>query len=644
MQLEGQDETLQARVPHALYDRLTVGARDLNLDEGELVELARDPGGELVVDDVIDRAPVQTGEFIDPGTLPPPVMTDGLAPATSPAPTVFGGVLSLFVTWVAVANPDPVTYEVHVSTSSGFTPGVGTFAGESRGTLFVIRHLPGTTNPPAYGTTYFVKVIAKDADGAAAASSEDSATPEEGMAEAIVADLIAANAIIAEKLDAVLVLASTIVAGALDAGRVELGIATDPTMGGMVGIHAMAADGMTPTFMVNSDTGEVFVRGNFEFGQGSSLLANDIVEMQAQPAGSFATPILRQTAGGRVAGGSTVAASWPTATLPGATLFAIVACYDEDAAPPAFTTPAGWTLVTSSDTTSGAARMRAYKIETAASRSGAETVTLGDSVYATLTLLEYQGVGVQDVAIVTATGNSTSPAAGPTTTPTQSNEVVLAGVVTTEVLTPGFGDSDNVTGTPSGYTPAASNHSPTFTAPFKPVIRSHVWHRNIAAAATQSVAATLPDAENWIAWVVTFKAKTVGVEPPPDGFMRWYGRNVGGGTHPHVIDDNGAEASVVVGPAGQKYQLLTFTGTANPPNATAHTGVNGSASVSGLAVGDLVVGFVYNFGNTRGVHFWPEEETISVANAIAYGGFNSDTGALDHSSVTVRVTVLRRTT
>jgi hypothetical protein len=79
--------------------------------------------------------------------------------------------------------------------------------------------------------TYFVRVIAKDADGAAAAGTEGSATPQEGMTDAIIADFIAANAILAEHLEAELVLAGAIVAGTPGAGRVELGISE---MDGMI--------------------------------------------------------------------------------------------------------------------------------------------------------------------------------------------------------------------------------------------------------------------------------------------------------------------------------------------------------------------------------------------------------------------------
>ena len=214
--VEGDDETMQARVPHALYDRLTVGVRDPDTDELELVDVDRDQAGELFVADILERVPLVDGSFIDPGsTIPPGASTDGDPPAISPAASVQGGIRSLFATWSVVANHDPVVYEVHVSTSSGFTPSPATYAGETGGTLFVIRTLPGTVDPPLYGTVYYVRIIARDFDGAAAAGVEGSGTPAEAdtadiAVEAITADRIRVNSLTGDRLAAVFVIAGQI--------------------------------------------------------------------------------------------------------------------------------------------------------------------------------------------------------------------------------------------------------------------------------------------------------------------------------------------------------------------------------------------------------------------------------------------------
>lgn len=116
------------------------------------------------------------------GTDPvPPSLTDGYAPAQAGTPTVMSGLSYLYVTWSPVVlnsiggtQVDPVTYEVHLSTSSGFTPSGATKVTEVSGTSSVVDNLPGTSTALSYGTTYYIKLIAKDRDGSASASSQGS--------------------------------------------------------------------------------------------------------------------------------------------------------------------------------------------------------------------------------------------------------------------------------------------------------------------------------------------------------------------------------------------------------------------------------------------------------------------------------------
>ena len=108
-----------------------------------------------------------------PGEIP--YITDGIAPTSSPTPEVEGGIGFLAVKWAAVSNADPVTYEVHLSTTTGFTPDGTTLAGETPGLLAFIERMPDGT-AFTQGTTYYCKIIAKDEDGSAAAGSQDSTT------------------------------------------------------------------------------------------------------------------------------------------------------------------------------------------------------------------------------------------------------------------------------------------------------------------------------------------------------------------------------------------------------------------------------------------------------------------------------------
>jgi hypothetical protein len=115
------------------------------------------------------------------GTMPSP--TDGYAPSSSPTPNVTGRLNSLYVTWTPVetnsnggAQNDAVTYDVHLSTTTGFTPSSGTKVTEVTAASALISNLPGTTTALSYGTTYYVKLVARDRDGSAAAGAQGSGT------------------------------------------------------------------------------------------------------------------------------------------------------------------------------------------------------------------------------------------------------------------------------------------------------------------------------------------------------------------------------------------------------------------------------------------------------------------------------------
>lgn len=101
-------------------------------------------------------------------TTTPPVtpLSDGNPPASSPAATVTGGIGYLHISWPVVSNNDPVTYEVHLSTTAAFVPTLGsstTKIGEVAGTVFVAEKDAAGTSL-GYGTTYYVRILAKDRD------------------------------------------------------------------------------------------------------------------------------------------------------------------------------------------------------------------------------------------------------------------------------------------------------------------------------------------------------------------------------------------------------------------------------------------------------------------------------------------------
>jgi hypothetical protein len=162
------EEPLHAVIRHGLRPLIPTGTRQGRYVDAESVSAS-------VVDDVWQvmelngQEPlISEVELSNVG-----VPTDGSAPASSPVPMVTGGVGFLAIRWTPVVNADPVTYEAHVSTTTGFTPGPTTKVGETLGTILFARVLPDGS-ALLNGTTYYVQIVAKDADGSAAPSTEAS--------------------------------------------------------------------------------------------------------------------------------------------------------------------------------------------------------------------------------------------------------------------------------------------------------------------------------------------------------------------------------------------------------------------------------------------------------------------------------------
>lgn len=248
--------------------------------------------------------------------------SDGTPPSASPTPIVLGGVSYLYVSFDAVPNDDVTSYDIHVSTESGFEPfygvrgvydeqnsfnptsytatgwagpefddgpysqytgriATGTLVGTIDGTMFYIRELPDGS-PLEYGVTYYVKIVAHDLDGTATPSSEAPGTlvqinHEDIAVDSIYANNINAGAITSETLAAVLVLSSKIVAGTEGAARVELGNLNQTDKG----IQGFGTDGTT-TFRIDAVTGDVYVSGQIvaTSASGNALIVEGNAELQ----------------------------------------------------------------------------------------------------------------------------------------------------------------------------------------------------------------------------------------------------------------------------------------------------------------------------------------------------------------------------
>jgi hypothetical protein len=196
--------------------------------------------------------------------------SDGIPPTASPDPTALSGIEVINVRWTPITNADPVTYDVHVSTTLGFTADSTTLAGSTASSYFVLKALPGS--PPAdpsdpdprqlqYDTTYYIRLVARDADGSAAQSLQALGSVFQVTGVNLAADSVTAANIVTGTLTGELFSATVIVAGTFksaEAGqRVEWGV---------FGIQGYKSDG---SLILNIPTdgsnalfdGELIVRG-----------------------------------------------------------------------------------------------------------------------------------------------------------------------------------------------------------------------------------------------------------------------------------------------------------------------------------------------------------------------------------------------
>jgi len=230
VQLDVDGEAIAARVPHALYDRIPEGTRDVP----DRVTLTND-GGEWVIADVLGQEPVVDGSFIDPATIPAPAASDGLVPPQVTGVTTQGGIGTVFVKWAAVANPDPVVYRLYAAAAGPVAPIPGNFLGEVSGTLATIRKMPNGDPLPTDTDTHFT-VVAHDDDGDSPASDD-----VVGRALLVTGPDIQANTITGDKLVANTITAGEIAAGAITADELAAGAVTATKL------TADAIDGKTIT-------------------------------------------------------------------------------------------------------------------------------------------------------------------------------------------------------------------------------------------------------------------------------------------------------------------------------------------------------------------------------------------------------------
>lgn len=515
-------------------------------------------------------------------------ITDGDAPASSPAPTVAGGPRYLAITWTGVANADLVRYEVHVGTSSGFTPGGSTLAAETGATIVYVRAVNGSDL--LYDTDYYVKLVAKDDDGSAAASA--AAGPE--RLDPNGTDDFLAGSVTAETLASSIALIGRLVAGQEGACRVELGVTED----GDVGIYAFDTDGITKTFYVEAESGLVFVSGRFAFGAASSL-EDDVVELFEQQSGGFQPTALRQVStSGFGAAVSSVTSSWNIPTRIGSLLLAVVVTSDNDSGAATHSTPAGWTLVKSDVKTVGTESVRGslYKIQNAPSDSGAQVFNFGSTAdVGSARMFEVVGAEIEDSGNTASnTGNDSSPTVSTPGSLAQTDNFTIALVANRSDAT-FLNDFPETRDSPSddGFSPLASQAAES--------TGGHFWravYKNVTDGAAQTYDDSiygdngiLTDSE-WVAIVANFKAKAADVEPPNPGFTKLYALDTDegpGNAYLHTMTQDGAPQMICLGTGGELWLWDHITATINLGSLAAGAAATTDVTVTGVRAGDLVM-------------------------------------------------------
>ena len=173
------------------------------------------------------------------------IVTDGNPPAASPVAVLQAGIGSLFVRWTPVVNADAVFYRVHAAVAvpveapegetstqvvayEDMVPGPTNLVADNlTGSLVNVRALADGT-PLDSSMVYAVRVIAYDADGAAAPGAQAVGAPAlitspDIAAETILGNHIAGNTITGDKFASELSISSKFIAGATDENGVGIG-------------------------------------------------------------------------------------------------------------------------------------------------------------------------------------------------------------------------------------------------------------------------------------------------------------------------------------------------------------------------------------------------------------------------------------
>lgn len=561
------EEGMAARIPHALWDRLPLGMRDIETGEAESVS-AELQGNDLVVTDVLGKLPQQNAStmvgmggmnllinpsFEDPDTSKYSVGTpwyEGagvgsiarkvttiavhgtaymeITPTGDPAYVELiqgagDGEFDIAVRpdtaysascYILGADSDTVARVSLKFLDSSFNS-LGWHDGETQAindTTWTRVVAPALEAPPDAAWAQFKITILRGV-GLSNPVYVDACQVEEGSGVTAFIPFSNRDGIAGYDLIADMALVTEITAGDPDSAHM--------TMSGE-GLVVVDADQET-TFSLDSATGDVYTRGRIDFGSGSRL-DSDIFDMQELPATGYQTPTLIQSAIRTFTTPSNGPfCAWGSATTPGNLCLAVITIQDDDGTAPTITPPAGWTLV--DDETHNGQTVAVYRTSsTTASRSGTETFSLSDTTGWVVSLYEYAGVQVAAADRTIANNSSfsgtisTPPFASPTT---QDANLLFAAVMVNEDV-----DFSSVT---SGFAQVRDSYADSFNT-FK--VEHAVWTDSVTIADDYSFSVDIDPGSAWACILAAFKAKPAAIDPPAADKLRIYALDDG-----HPTDD-----------------------------------------------------------------------------------------------------------
>ena len=220
--------------------------------------------------------------------------------------------------------------------------------------------------------------------------------------------------------------------------------------------------------------------------------------LQPKIAEASAVSRIQFVANGNGAGGTTVDATWPQATVAGRFLVALVA-FDGGSSITVTPPSASWNLAVRSNRTNGQG-VAIYYYPNAPVHSGTTTWTLSTAKSATIVLAEYADLELASVLDQTASanGNSSTVNSGTTASTVQAKELAIGALANRD-----FASHSAQTNGFSEITEAHADHSSL-----------SLQEKFLTSTGTQQVQATLSTGREWAGAIATFKVYS---DPIPIG-------------------------------------------------------------------------------------------------------------------------------